>query len=265
MKERYSAAWAMVIAACLWGCNNAADSSQYKTYNQLLSDQKAAPGTPTVDRSASTGSDATEPPVSAAAAENASEDTTTSVVTAPVVSAATDNARPNGAAPADSNGPILPKSLQSFVPKPGGIQLLVDEPKFRVEASTGAVRVSYDDLDLFRVLNMEPVPDNATDYFPDWLKELNGKRIRIRGFMRPSFESTGLEGFVLARDTGACCFGPNAKIYYLIGVSLQPGKTVDYTPNRPFDVVGNLHIELMAEGGKQFGLYRMDDAQVIWR
>ena len=257
MKDRRLAALSVMFAACLAGCYDVGDSSQYKSYDQLLSDQAVSKTTSSDDGHASvTDSNVADPPVSAAAPENAANDTT------PVpVSGSTNGSSEN----ADANAPIVPKSLTSFVPKPGGIQLLVDEPKFRVDATTGALRVSYDDIDLFRVLNMEPLPDNAVDYFPSWLKRLDGQRIRIRGFMRPSFESSGLEGFVLARDTGACCFGPNAKLYYLIGVTLLPGKTVDYTPNRPFDVVGTFHIEMITEGGIQFGLYRMDDAQVIWR
>lgn len=261
MKDRTLAALSVAFAACVWGCNDADDPSQYKPYDQLV----PAPGLSTNadDGHASvTESDVARPPVSATAPENAAVEATTVAVNTPPTAGSADA---HSTAATDSNGPIVPKTLSSFIPKPGGIQLLVDEPKFRADASTGALRVSYDDIDLFRVLNMEPVPDNAVDYFPDWLKELDGRRIRIRGFMRPSFESTGLEGFVLARDTGACCFGPNAKIYYLIGVTLQPGKTVDYTPNRPFDVVGTFHIEMLTEGGKQFGLYRIDDAQVIWR
>jgi hypothetical protein len=268
MMDRRSAAAAAVLAACLWGCNDVSPPSPYKTYDQLLTNQGAATdadSSPDPNRTGPTD-DATDPfaepsetPVSALDCDNAADDAVTSRVgnssAAPVPSTAATAA----------NGPFKAKSLASFVPKPGGIQLLVPETKFRAEGPEGALRVNYDDLDLFRVLNMEPVPDDAVDYFPDWLKDLAGKRIRIRGFMLPTFESTGLEQFVLTRDTGECCFGPNAKIYYLIGVKLRPGKTVDYMPNRPFDVVGNFHIEMLAEGGKQFGLYWIDDAQVIRR
>ena len=45
-----------------------------------------------------------------------------------------------------------------------------------------------------------PVPEDAVDYFPKWLSRLDGKRIRIRGFMYPPYEETGIEAFMLARD-----------------------------------------------------------------
>lgn len=145
---------------------------------------------------------------------------------------------------------------------PRKVELLVKEREFRPEGA-GTLRVNYDDLDLLKVLNMEPVPADATEYFPAWLSELNGQRIRIRGFMIPTFESTGLERFVLARDAGLCCFGANPKVYDLISVELKAGKTCNYIHLRPFDVVGTFKIDLVAEGEKPLGLYWLEDAEVV--
>lgn len=145
---------------------------------------------------------------------------------------------------------------------PRKFELLVKEREFRPEGA-GTLRVNYDDLDLLKILNMEPVPANATEYFPAWLSGLNGRRIRIRGFMIPTFESTGLERFVLARDAGLCCFGANPKVYDLISVELKAGKTCNYIHLRPFDVVGTFKIDLVAEGEKPLGLYWLEDAEVV--
>ena len=93
--------------------------------------------------------------------------------------------------------------------EPREIKLLVKEKKFKAEGPDGALRVSYDDLDLLKILNMEPVPVDAADHFPTWLKDLDGKRIRIRGFMYPPFQETEIPFFVLARDNQICCFGRN--------------------------------------------------------
>ena len=64
----------------------------------------------------------------------------------------------------------------------------------------------------------------------------------------------------------ACCFGPNAKIYDLIDVKLKDGKTTNYIPyTRFFDVVGKLKIDPNGEEGKMFGLYYIDQADLIER
>lgn len=143
------------------------------------------------------------------------------------------------------------------------ITLLVAENSFQAVGPERAVRVSYDDIDLLKVLNMEPVPVDCADYFPAWLKALDGQRIRIRGFMYPPFEATGLRGFVLARDNDICCFGRDPKRYDVIDVFMRKGVTTDYIQNRPFDVVGVFHIEPEAVRGQLIQLYVIDDATVI--
>lgn len=143
------------------------------------------------------------------------------------------------------------------------IQLLVPERSFSVEGPDDAIRISYDDFDLLKVLNMEPVPVDAVDHFPEWLKDLDGKRVRVRGFMYPTFQETDIPGFVLARDNQICCFGRNPKIYDLVEVTLAPGVTTDYIQGRPFDVVGQFHIRPEADGDELWQLYQMTDAIVI--
>ncbi len=143
------------------------------------------------------------------------------------------------------------------------VKVLVPSRDFKQEGDDGALRVSYDDIDLLKVLNMEPVTPDAPSLMPAWLKNLDGRRIRIRGFMYPTFQQTGVRAFGLARDNQICCFGKNPKIYDVFDVLLRQGVTTNYIPNRPFDVVGVFHIRPETEDGKLYRLYEMDDATVI--
>ncbi|MBI1311815.1 hypothetical protein GC176_11030 [bacterium] len=140
------------------------------------------------------------------------------------------------------------------------IKLLIPSKKFKVEGPDEAVRVSFDDVDLLKVLNMDPVIPKAPELMPDWLKQLDGKRIRIRGFMIPPFSETDVRAFTLARDTQLCCFGRNPLPYDLIDVFLKEGAETEYIELRPFDVVGVFHIGEEIEPGY---LYSIDDAVVI--
>ena len=175
--------------------------------------------------------------------------------------------------PGDGLGPPLDPSGRRPTPRtteapgadpkePREIKLLVKNKTFKVEGPEKAVRVSYDDFDLLKVLNMEPVPPNAPEHMPGWLKQLDGKRIRVRGFMYPTFQDP-VEIFVLARDNQICCFGRNPKIYDLVRVVLRKGVTSPYIQNRPFDVVGLFHIAKKIEDPKL--LYSLDDAVVVDR
>ena len=150
--------------------------------------------------------------------------------------------------------------------EPRKVEVLIPEKTFRTDGASKALRVSYDDLDLLKVLNMEPVTIDAIDHMPAWLKGLNGQRIKIRGYMFPTFETEGIERFVLARDNQICCFGRDPKVYDLVQIDLKPGKTTRYIPaTRAFDVVGRLKLEMVAADDKPFGLYFLEDAEVIDR
>jgi len=163
-----------------------------------------------------------------------------------------------------SNGVPSPNAPSSSEPR--RVEVLIPEKTFRVDAASKALRVSYDDLDLLKVINMEPVTADAVEQMPPWLRGLSGQRIKIRGFMYPTFETEGIERFVLARDNQICCFGRDPKIYDLVQIDMRAGKTTNYIPaTRAFDVVGRLKIEMVAEGGKPYGLYFLEDAEVIDR
>ena len=145
-------------------------------------------------------------------------------------------------------------------------EILIKDKTFRAEPKTGSLRVSFDDFDLLKVLNMEPVIVEAVELMPAWLRGLDGKRIRVRGFMYPTYDTEGIEQFVLARDNQICCFGREPKVYDLVQIYMKAGKTTNYIPaSRAFDVIGTFRIQLQAEEGKIYGLYKIDQAEVIDR
>ena len=156
--------------------------------------------------------------------------------------------------------PVVENSVAGETRK---IELLIPEKRLRKERGTSAVRVSFDDIDLLKVLNMEPVPVNAVEYFPEWLKALDGKPVRIRGYMYPTFESTGLKSFAFVRDTGICCFQRKPKIYDIIGITMAEGVTADYMELRPFDVEGIFHIDPQVDANDLSRLYHIDNARVL--
>jgi hypothetical protein len=167
--------------------------------------------------------------------------------------------------PIDPSGPFADDAAIAETP-PRPIELLIPEKLFKTEK--GALKVTFDDLDLLKVLGIEngvPVPSEAVDKMPQWMKGLEGQRIRIQGFMYPQFSDTGIPRFVFTRDTGVCCFGPNPTLYYLIDVRMKEGTTADYIENRRFEVVGTFRIQPSGDGKTLDELYRIDDAEIKTR
>jgi hypothetical protein len=137
--------------------------------------------------------------------------------------------------------------------------------QFVAEGPEGALRISFDDLDLQKLINMENVTPDCVEKMPQWLKDLTGKPVRIRGYMKPISIPENIPEFPLVRSTDMCCFGPKGKVYHMALVSLKPGTTTDYIELRPFDVVGQFRIEMVQNDDLIILLYHLDDAKIVRR
>ncbi|WP_197441022.1 prolipoprotein diacylglyceryl transferase [Thalassoglobus neptunius] len=147
--------------------------------------------------------------------------------------------------------------------EPREIKLLIPNKEFSRDEKTGALRITFDDIDLLKVLNMEPVPVDADKHLPNWLTELDGQRIVLRGWMFPTVKSEGIKRFLFVRDNGICCFGRMAKLYDKLGVTLKEGETTRYIEGRPFDVVGTFVLDPWILDDELDLLYHIEDAEVL--
>jgi hypothetical protein len=132
-------------------------------------------------------------------------------------------------------------------------------PSPRPAAPAGRPRdVTFDDVKL----DMEKGAPFTRDLLPKRVTTLGGERIRIRGYILPSFQQTGLTQFVLVRDNMECCFGPGAALHDCIVVRMQPGRTAEFSV-RPVAVSGTFRIEeLLGPDGKHLAIYAMDGEEV---
>lgn len=190
---------------------------------------------------------------------------------------ASDTTKPAGTSP-DSPPPTVPTRPESPAASasaeeagyvqaaaPGTPAELPQNRTFRPEGAEQALRITYDDLDLLKWLQMDPVTPDCVEKMPEWLRGLNGKKVRLRGFMKPHEISTGFRRFIFVKDTGLCCFGPAGKIYDLIQVTLLKGTTTDYIELTPFDVIGTFRIQVVALDDTQevYELFHIDDAKIV--
>ncbi|MBA3483380.1 MAG: DUF3299 domain-containing protein [Pirellulales bacterium] len=89
------------------------------------------------------------------------------------------------------------------------------------------------------------------------VQSLFDKRIRIRGYMYPTMRRKGLTQFVLVRDNMECCFGPGAALYDCILITMEPGKTAEYSI-RPIAVEGTFRLdEYPGPDGRPLAIYQM--------
>lgn len=126
-----------------------------------------------------------------------------------------------------------------------GFGINVFQTAFEVPA--GSLRIGYEAL--------QPRPG---ELIPASARELDGKKVFIKGYMYPSSQMTGIREFVLCRDNGTCCFGGQPKLSDMIQVNLKEPLALDYQTGLrhvagTFRVVPNA-----AAAGPGSVLYRLD-------
>lgn len=94
------------------------------------------------------------------------------------------------------------------------------------------------------------------------VKKLDGASVRIRGYILPSFQQSGLKQFVLVRDNMECCFGPGAALHDCILVEMVGDASTDFTV-RPVAVEGTFAVrEFVGPNGKHLAIYHLDGKEV---
>jgi len=166
----------------------------------------------------------------------------------------------NGCGPSPADSPGEPAAAGSRHPA-DGIEKApsgspVDRPSRR---PTGRPReISFDDVK-FEIEKGDPF---TADMLPKRVTALEGERIRIRGYILPSFQQEGLTQFVLVRDNMECCFGPGAALYDCIVVRMVPGRTANFSI-RPVAVTGVFRLEeLRGPDGNHLAIYGLEGQAV---
>jgi hypothetical protein len=139
----------------------------------------------------------------------------------------------------------------------GGDAAAAVAPPIPAPASDGLIDLTFDHLKFDIAKGADFKPSLLTDA----LRGLDGKSIRLRGYMRPSFKQTGIKNFVLVRDNQECCFGPGAALYDCAMVKLADGQAMDFSL-RPVTIRGTLAIkEFIGPDKKVWAIFRLNGAQ----
>lgn len=165
------------------------------------------------------------------------------------------SASPTGDEPADAATAIEEAAQRKF-------ELLIPTKEFDKDPETQALLVTFDDLNLQKVLKMELVTEDVASLMPEWMRSLDGKQVRIRGYMYPTFESENINRFTLIDNNRIMNFGPGWQVYQCVDVTLKDGTTTNYLDNRLFDVVGRFKIDLVKHEEQIVSLYRLEGAVI---
>jgi hypothetical protein len=135
-----------------------------------------------------------------------------------------------------------------------------DEPEESVAKADpqAVVAISYEDLDL----PMEP-----DTLFENWMltqrvRDLDGKRVRITGFMGGGVQYSGrnIRQFMMLREK-ECPYGPGGQAHHAIAVTLKKA-TARYTTDA-ITIEGVLAVKpFTGYNGKTWSVYALEDAEM---
>lgn len=149
-------------------------------------------------------------------------------------------------------------------------------PKAKPEAPPPAPEVRPPGLEDFEDMTFDKLGSYPYEVFelkegvtlkeqiPASVKELDGKKIAIKGFMLP-YRNNGesVTEFILLRNQGLCCFGMVPRMNEWVHVTMAEGKGAPYAVDLPITVFGTLSVGEVYEKNVLMSLYRMEGTAVI--
>ncbi|MFN0137086.1 MAG: DUF3299 domain-containing protein [Phycisphaerae bacterium] len=180
-------------------------------------------------------------------------------------------AEPAPRAPGDS--PLTAKPVPLDPTKPVG-RPDSDKPDFLDLSFNELASFEYDQFDAVEELNRKGEPSatatGKTDgpkpissQIPEKIRELNGKKITVQGFMIPlEVRRNEVKSFLLVRNTMVCCFGAAASFNEWVYVQLDEGKTTKFTPDVLVSAYGVFDLGEDIQDGMVMSIYRMKASEV---
>jgi hypothetical protein len=164
-----------------------------------------------------------------------------------------------GAAPAEPA--VKPEATPGEAAAPKPKSPVKPPPALKPKGAPSDDRVAdktFDDLKF----DIEPGDPFEPEMLTDEIEAMLGQRIRIRGYILPTFQREGITQFILVRDDQECCFGPGAALYDCIVVRMQEGKSTNFSV-KPVAVEGRLTLdELVGPDNKHLAIFHLDGESV---
>lgn len=132
--------------------------------------------------------------------------------------------------------------------------MLEAEKKLAEQIKAGKLK-GLDQIVTFDELSSWPYEDGLKG-MPKRVKDLDGKKVLMTGFMLPIDEVQNIKEFLLVQSLWSCCYGQPPDINGIVRVVMPKGKTTDYFFD-PLKIVGTLKIEATMMDGYCVDIYQL--------
>ena len=135
------------------------------------------------------------------------------------------------------------------------------------EKATSSHREAIIDVELDELaLEIDRKAKFTLNNAPENIRQLHDRRIRLRGYMYPTFKQTGVTRFILNGETKQKAYHfagdlNRVPIHYYIPVTLRKGTSTEYSL-KPLSVEGQMRLQPDIVDGVIRFVYKLDDAIV---
>jgi hypothetical protein len=153
-----------------------------------------------------------------------------------------DQQMPKGTDPADI---AAMRSAEAMIEAERKLSQLIKDGKIK----------GLDKVVTFDELTSWPYEDGLKG-MPKRVKELDGKKVLMTGFMLPIDEVQNIKEFLLVQSLWSCCFGTPPDIHGIVRVVMPKGKTTDYFFD-PLKIIGTFKVEATVIDGYCVDIYQL--------
>jgi hypothetical protein len=134
-------------------------------------------------------------------------------------------------------------------------QMLQAEKRLADEIKAGKI-AGLDKILPFDELDSWPYEDGLKG-MPKRVKELDGKKVLMTGFMLPIDEVQNIKEFLLVKSLWSCCYGQPPDIHGIVRVVMPKGKRTDYFFD-PLKIVGTFKVEATMLDGYCVDIFQLE-------
>lgn len=132
--------------------------------------------------------------------------------------------------------------------------MLAAERRLAAEIKSGKI-TGLDQILPFDELTSWPYEDGLKG-MPKRVKDLDGKKVLMTGFMLPIDEVQNIKEFLLVQSLWSCCYGQPPDINGIVRVVMPKGKKTDYFFD-PLKIIGTFKVEATMLDGYCVDIYQL--------
>ena len=130
------------------------------------------------------------------------------------------------------------------------------------KADDGYPTVTFNTLGSFyyEIPNLDKArKEKPKEQIPQPIKNLNGKKVAVQGFMVPvKLEKGATKSFLLVKDQSLCCFGRIPRMNEWVSVKMTGDKAAKFIGDQPVTVCGKIEVGEEIDQGEVLSIYRIE-------